>query len=75
MPARLQKFVQALARTTIRNPERLWLHYGFATVLFFSLILGAYLLNGAAVSRSVSASQGIAIRTKINRSTHDPMHP
>lgn len=61
MRAWLQQFVQALARVTMRSPERLWVHYCFALVLFFGLILGAYLLNGAAVSRSVAASQGIKL--------------
>lgn len=53
------RFARALARLTMRNPERLWLHYGFALSLVFALILTAYWLNGTVIDRGAAAAESV----------------
>ena len=50
---------RVLARLSLRRPERLWVHYGFALVVIFCLILATHLLNRSMITRGIAAAEDI----------------
>ncbi|MEJ8562184.1 diguanylate cyclase [Yoonia sp. GPGPB17] len=50
----------ATARLFLRRPDRLWIHYCFALVIVFCLIVATHLINRIMVERGLVAADGIA---------------
>lgn len=50
---------RALTRLSLRRPERLWVHYCFALVVIFCLIIAAHLLNRTMVAGGLAAAEEI----------------
>lgn len=50
---------QSLTRLSLRNPERLWIHYCIALLMIFCLIVATHYLNRSAMVRGLEAAEGI----------------